>query len=369
MHSSNILTELEYAIRTRSGETGAILHQVTDLFFVNVGSHSVDQLNLYDDVFSKLVETIETKARAEFSRRLAPIDSAPKKTIRHLALDDDISVAEPVLAQSNVLDDDTLVQCAATKGQGHLLAIATRGTLSEKVSDQLVIKGEKQVLGVLVSNRGARISDVGFKCLVQKSVGDDWLSEAVGLRQDIPEPQFRDLVHKASAAVIRRLKAANPRYGGEIEEVINTTIATDRSKHFVERRDFSAAELIVIPLAKSEKLTEEVVREFAEARKVEEVIVAIAQLSNLPLREIERLIMETWSGPTVCVFKAIGFHLKTLEAIYSMRLPKGEPRRDDFGETKKAFLNLSRNTAERIIRFYKARQFGTRETDKQRALH
>ena len=369
MHSSNILTELEYAIRTRSGETGAILHQITDLFFVNVGSHSVDQIELYDDVFSKLVETIETKARAEFARRLAPIDSAPKNTIRYLALDDDISVAEPVLAQSNVLDDDTLVQCAATKGQGHLLAIATRGTLSEKVSDQLVIKGEKQVLGVLVSNQGARISDVGFNCLVQKSVGDDWLSEAIGLRQDIPEPQFRNLVHKASEAVIRRLKAANPRNSSAIEEVINTAIAANKSENLIERREFSAAELIVIPLVKSGKLTEEVVKEFAEARKVDEAIVAIAQLSSLPMRKIERLIMETWSGPTVCIFKAIGFHLKTLEAIYFMRLPKGAPRRDDFGETKKAFLNLSRNTAERIIRFYKARQFGTREADKQRALH
>ena len=119
MHSNSMLSELEHAIKSRSGETGAILHQITDFFLVNVGKYSVDQLDVYDDVFSKLVEKIEVSARAELARRLAPIDGAPPNTIRSLALDDDIEVAEPVLAQSINLDDDTLVRCVATKRQGH----------------------------------------------------------------------------------------------------------------------------------------------------------------------------------------------------------------------------------------------------------
>ena len=120
MYSRSILSELEDAISTRSGQTSAILRQVTDLFLVNVGRYSEDQLEAFTTTFSleALVETIEVTARAELSHGLAAISGAPMNTIRSLALDDDISVAEPVLAQSRDLDDAFLAQCAATKSSG-----------------------------------------------------------------------------------------------------------------------------------------------------------------------------------------------------------------------------------------------------------
>jgi hypothetical protein len=364
VHSNSLVSELEHAIASKSRNRGAILHQITDLFLVNVGKYSVDQLDVYDDVFSKLVEKIEVSARAELARRLAPIDGVPPKTIRLLALDDDIEVAEPVLAQSSDLDDDTLVRCAASKGQGHRLAIATRLRLSEKVSEQLVKMGGKQVLGALVSNPGAKISDGGFKSLVHKSVGVDWLSEAIALRKDIPERHFRELISKASETVIQRLKAADPMHGAIIKEIVSTIASQDKPRKPTERRDFRVANLVVDPFVKSGALTEEVVMEFAEAKKIDEVIDAIAQLANLSARDIECLIMDTWSSVTACVLKAIGFHLKTLHAIYCMRLSKGEAPGDDLFEAKKEFVNLSRTTAERIMRFYKARLFGSRKTDR-----
>jgi hypothetical protein len=364
VHSNSILSELEHAITARSGETGAILHQLTDLFLVNVGKYSVDQVDVYDDVFSKLVEKIESSARAALARRLAPIDGAPPNTIRSLALDDDIEVAEPVLAQSIILDDDTLVRCAATKSQGHLLAIATRQRLSEKVTNQLVISGEKQVLGVVVSNPNAKISNRGFKSLVQKSVGIDWLSEAIALRKDIPEPHFRELISKASKIVIQRLNAANPKHRSLIEEVVGPAVDQDPLRKPTERRDFRIAKIVVDPLAKSGRLTESAVKEFAEAKKVEEVIDAIAQLANLPTRDVECLIMETWSGPVACLLKSIGFGLTTLNAIYCSRLSKGEQPGPDLFEAKTEYFNISRSTAERVMRFYKAREFSTRKTDR-----
>jgi uncharacterized protein (DUF2336 family) len=98
------------------------------------------------------------------------VENAPTNTIRSLALDDAIEVAEPVLVQSNALDDDTLLDCIASKGQEHMLAIATRAKLAEKVTDQLVIKGDINVLGALANNSGAAISEPGFKMLVEKSL-------------------------------------------------------------------------------------------------------------------------------------------------------------------------------------------------------
>src|SRR4029453_4327387 len=82
----------------------------------------------------------------------------PPNTVRSLALDDAIEVAEPILANSNALDEATLLHCISTKSQDHLLAIATRAKLDEKVSDRLVEKGDVNVLGALANNAGAAIS-------------------------------------------------------------------------------------------------------------------------------------------------------------------------------------------------------------------
>jgi uncharacterized protein (DUF2336 family) len=96
---SNLVSDLEKAITARSAEAGWMLQQITDLFLVNVGHYSAEQLDLYDDVLIELVTKVEVAARAELAERLAPINSAPNNTVRSLALDDAIEVAEPVLSQ------------------------------------------------------------------------------------------------------------------------------------------------------------------------------------------------------------------------------------------------------------------------------
>ena len=181
--STNLISDLERALTTRSTEAGAMLHQLTELFLVNVGHYSADQLDLYDGIFNELVKKVEVAARVKLAQRLASIDGAPAKTIRSLALDDAIEVAEPVLSQSNALDDDTLTHCISLKGQEYLLAIATRDKISETISSQLIASGDRKVLGTLAGNPGATISDPSFGILVQKSANDDWLSECIAGRK------------------------------------------------------------------------------------------------------------------------------------------------------------------------------------------
>jgi uncharacterized protein (DUF2336 family) len=309
-------------------------------------------VGLYDDVLQILITKVDVVARATLARRLAPLDAAPTHTIRSLALDDAIEVAEPILTQSTVLDDETLLDCIASKGQEHLLAIATRTKLGEKISDQLVIKGDINVLGALANNAGATISDPGFKMLVQKSLGDDWLSEAVARRADIPEHHFRELVSKASEIVRQRLTANNPEHREIIQDIFGRDAASPVSKSPGSSKDYRTAELVV----NSRPLTEAVMSEFVKSKQLEEVIVSIARLSGLPTTEIERLFIGAWSSPVAVIFKAIGFHLSTIDALYRARLSVGDPVRDDLTRTKGEFIALSRPTAERILRFYHTRK-------------
>jgi hypothetical protein len=350
--AQNLISDLENAVATRSVETGAILRRVTDLFLLNAGHYTADQLELYDGILKVLIAAVEINARAELAQRLAPVDGAPANAIRTLALDDAIEVAEPVLAQSNALDDDTLTQCIEIKGQDHLLAIATRNKLSERVSDQLVTKGNIKVLHTLASNPGAAISDLGFGILVKKSTDDDWLSERVARRIDIPEHHLRELISKASEVVRQRLTADIPELGETIKEILPNSALPAGNETPGLSKDYRTAELVV----KSRPLSEAVVNEFAKAKKLEEIVVSIAQLSGLPAAEVDRLFMGPWSSPVAVILKAIGFHLATADAIYRSRLSSGDVIRDDLVQTKAEFIALRRPTAERIMRFYSARK-------------
>ncbi len=349
MLPTNFISDLEKAIAGRSSETGAMLHQITDLFLLNAGHYSADQLNVYDGVLKLLIAKVDLAARTTLAQRLAPIDHAPAHTVRSLAFDDAIEVAEPILAQSK-LDDDILSDCIANQGQKHLLAIATRKSLSEAICDQLIDKGDKSVLGAVVNNPGSTISEPSFGILVEKSAGDDWLSECVARRNDIPDHHFRALIMRASDIVRQRLLEKNPQQRPLIDDIL--PLPTARSNARLPNKDYRTAELVV----GSQPLTEAIVNEFANAKKLEEIIVSIAQLSGLATNEIERLLLGTWSSPVAVIFKAIGFHLATLHAIYCARVAGNETTGIDLIRVKAEFIALHRSTAKRILRFYCVRK-------------
>ncbi|HZT24853.1 MAG TPA: DUF2336 domain-containing protein, partial [Pseudolabrys sp.] len=121
------------------------------------------------------------------------------------------------------------------------------------------------------------------------------------------------------------------------------------------RKDYRAAERAVQAL---QPITEAAVAGFAAEKKLEEVCVAIGQLSGLSAAEVERMLTDDWSSPVAVLFKAIGFHLPTLQAVYGARRPAGEAAGLDLTRTKAEFIALRRTTAERILRFYQVRKKG-----------
>jgi len=144
------------------------------------------------------------------AHRLAPIPNAPSNITRILANDDEIRVAYPILAQSERLDDEALVQTARTKSQEHLLAISRRKSLGEIVTDVLVERGNQQVVLSTAKNSGARFSDSGLALLVRRSNGDDVLASYVGVRPDLPHDLFLTLLATASEMVLVQMA----RHGG-----------------------------------------------------------------------------------------------------------------------------------------------------------
>ena len=183
----SIIAELEDAVRGgSSAKRVETLRQVTDLFLNDGERLSDDQVKVFDDVLCLLIARVETRAKAELSKRLAPLDYAPFEVIQHLAWDDEIDVAGSVLANSSRLGTEVLVEIASNKGQDHLLAISGRPNLPVAVTDVIVDRGEDKVIRKLANNAGAKFSDQGFSTIVARAGADDELVEILGLRADFP---------------------------------------------------------------------------------------------------------------------------------------------------------------------------------------
>jgi uncharacterized protein (DUF2336 family) len=106
--------------------------------------------------------------------------------IKKLAFDDSIDVAGPILEHSERLDSRTLISNIRTRSQSHLLAISKRKSIPPDVTDELVTRGDREVVTSVAANDGARLSGFGFLHMIKRSGNDSILAEQLGLRKDIP---------------------------------------------------------------------------------------------------------------------------------------------------------------------------------------
>jgi uncharacterized protein (DUF2336 family) len=352
-----LIGALDHALASRSnGRRAEILGQVTDLFIVEAAKLSDNEIELFDDVITRLAFDIELSARSLLAIRLAPVRNAPPKTIRLLAFDDAIEVAAPVLSQSERLSDADLVANAQAKGHGHRLAISRRPQLSEIVTDALIERGDRQVLLSTVGNRGARISNSGFTKLVQLSNADEMLAIRVGARQEIPLYLFRQLLMKASERVRAKLEAAQPGLSLQIGKVVSEVAERIERQALSQSRDYSAALASVEKLRNSAELDDGSLTNFAEAGDENEVIAALAVMGDLPIPFVERTITQQQTEVLLVMARAIGLSWLTVKAILTLHRGGRAPSESKIAQLLASYERLKQQTALEIIRFYRTRE-------------
>jgi uncharacterized protein (DUF2336 family) len=353
----NLLDELQttlaYGTVARRVET---LRRATDLFINGAVDYSDEQIGLFDDVFQCLIRHIETSAKALLAKQLAPIDTAPPRTIRALAFDDLIEVAAPVLSRSERLDDDTLIETAHNKSQAHLMAISTRQVLSGAVTDVLVLRGNDEVIQSTVNNPGAEFSERGFTRLVNRAEGDDDLATCIGLRPTIPRHLYLKLIAKASATVRARLEAANPQQAREVPSAVQEATRLARFASSAVTRETAIAHTLVKSLYEDGRLDEHQLAAFAEAGKFDEANAAIAALANVPVPIAENMMMETHAEGVMILAKVSGMSWSTVKAIMNMRDDLSGMAPTDLQACKATYERLRPSTAQQVLRFHRMQQ-------------
>src|SRR3569833_1260465 len=329
-----------------------IMLRIADLFAAGARSYSSQQIAVFDDVLQQLAADIEKGARAERAHRLAHVNGAPPRALRALAFDDAIEVAGPVLAHSDQLTDDDLVENASNKSQAHLLAIAQRLKLSEAVTDVLVERGDRRVVNKVARNRGARFSLAGYEKLTVQARRDKRLTLALGRRGDLPRQCFIKLLEAAAASVRARLEAEHPQAGDAVRDAVDD-VAT------VMQRDARAGSEAHAAAARDAKsrfrvagASEASVHAPARAQEFEKTVVALARLGRFPVDLVERALLDEGDDMVLLFAKAAGCTWTTTRELLTMYAVNRKLTSDDMTRYFERFDKLSRKTAQSIIAFH-----------------
>jgi len=360
----SIVDEIEAAIGGSTAKCIETARRVTDLFLASAGRFNGEQVELFDNVLERLVKTIELRsvadvsarmALAEMSAQLAPIAQAPPSAVRHLAKNDEISIAAPVLQESARLGDQDLVEIAQTKGEQHLLAISGRWWLKEVVTDALLSRRFQSVSRRVVGNPGARVSAGGFAIIVAQAEYSPELAVEAGIRVDLPGELRQQLLNSATEAVrTKLLSRAPPHLFEEIRSAI-ATAAASADREMSKIRDFTAAKRFVAQLKDKGELSEPALFGFAKQRKYEETVVALAELSHSTMEVIRPLMQSLRDDGLLVACRAAKLGWETTAAILECRYSTGSLGAAELARAKSHFAGITADNARRMLTFWQVR--------------
>jgi uncharacterized protein (DUF2336 family) len=202
---------IELAQTPDSGQRRELLREVTDLFFETSNTRSERETALFDDVLQLVAAEMQEGVLAELAQQFANADDAPVGLMRDLA-NHAFEISEPILRNSRVLDDQTLVQIVNYQSQQHIKAVAEREVVSETLSDAIVKFGDDTALDALIRNEGASVSRTSMEAAVDRARRNTVLHEGVVKRRDLPldllnemyfvvESKLRDQIMQRNASV------------------------------------------------------------------------------------------------------------------------------------------------------------------------
>jgi uncharacterized protein (DUF2336 family) len=355
--ASSLVPELDEVVKHGDPRRrAAAVRQISDLFVNGAAHFHAGHIELFDGVLNILLPETDSDLRGELAERLSGLGNAPPELVRQLARDEEIRIAGPLLRRSPLIDDRLLGEIARLRGQGHLLAISERLTLSSPITDVLVRRGDRDVLRRVAGNDGARLSAIGYGSLIRRAGQDGPLALAIGNRPDLSAPLLKDLLAGAADPVRRQLfEAADPAKKLSINWALSELFGLP-DEHMPAKRDFGPAQRAVVTLLNAGQLNEAAILGFARQHRYEEAVAALSAMSGVRISTLDGLVAGERPDPLLILGKSIGLEWATVRALIALRLGSGRAAAPDIEDARLNFQRLAQPTAQRVLNFWRTRE-------------
>lgn len=158
---------IELAKDSSASKRHQLVEHVTELFAARAHKNEPKEIETFNGILEGVFDTLDVKDKQKMAERLATIKVTSANLMYKLA-QEDLPISQRVLEKSQVLKDAHLLEIAATKGDGHLMAISKRETLNAHVAKKLIERGSKEVKRSLAANLGADISPEDLEQIIKE---------------------------------------------------------------------------------------------------------------------------------------------------------------------------------------------------------
>jgi len=318
--------------------------------FFTAPQRSQTELSLFDEIMDKVLAEVEPLARHELAEHLADLDDAPRRTLVRLATDI-IEVAAPVLMRSPALTDDDLAPIAREHSQDHLMAIAQRTTLSERLTDILVERGNDHVATAVTANEGARFSETGFRTLAVRAEVSDGILNRLVMRGDLPEKIADSLVPILTKSIAAKIEAANAQIPDtSAHRMVNDarTVLADRLRASVSR----ARPLAILndQVNRGNMTLGEAVVELADADELVALAVFLGTRIGLRSETLVRNLYGAGDETLMLICRAAALNVDAFSAIMRMRNRRRRGTVAEPARLMKDYMRIPRPMAEIVMR-------------------
>ena len=330
-----------------------LLREVTDMFMESPETLNEREIAYFGEIMNGMVGQVETMVRQHLSETLCNVSNAPHDLIVSLA-NDELDVAFSVLQNSEVLEDNDLVEIAEKQSQEHLNAIARRATVDETITDVLVNKGDDTVLGTLAGNNGAQFSRGGMETIVDRAKDNDDLELSLVKRKDFPADLAQDVYWRVSSAMREKILGANEELDvSQVDEIFQ-----EAEKWFAEQKGkapLNQAEKYIIRKEKLGQLDAGLLLSLIRQDKIPEFVAGLGRLININTDIVRQAVFDPESEKLAIICKAAEIDFDVFgEYIYCINLNE-ETEEKDMEALLGVYKRIDTNIAQRTLRFLRTR--------------
>lgn len=333
---------LELARERSAAGRSELAATVSDLFSGDGDQLSDRERAIMFEILHRIVKDAEMEVRKVISSRLADRADAPSELLALLG-NDEIEVAYPILTESTVLHDQSLIEIIRNRTLEHQMAVAIRHSVSEDVTDALVETGDERVIKTLLQNENADISNATMEFLVEQSERVDSFQEPILLRKEL-RPEMAKRMYMWVSAALRKYIVDNCGANlSDIDDLIEDAVFETVGDQRGSGTNVSKSEQLAQELSKDGKVSPELMIRALQDGEVKLFVNLMSKGANLREELVMRFVLEPGGEGMAVACKALNLSDYEYQRVFSY-CQKARPKKDDKNaKTVEAAIKFFRN--------------------------